>query len=146
MTDAVALCVVRVGGDDGEHRLWHYIYVCSIGSRLIIENRLMELRRLCCFRGCSQHHIQQISYKKITKLKPSGNEVYCTHSIILLVKNMLYSKLHCQKGSNSKIYTYKIRCEAAKHIDRANHHTPLQLGHRFRTNREKLAACQGPLP
>ena len=29
---------MRVGGDDGELRPWHYAYVYSIGSRLIIPN------------------------------------------------------------------------------------------------------------
>ena len=28
---------MRVGGDDGEHRPWHYIYVYSIESRLIMR-------------------------------------------------------------------------------------------------------------
>jgi hypothetical protein len=32
--------------------------------------------------------------------KLSGNEVYCTNSPLLLVKNMLRSELHCQKGLN----------------------------------------------
>ena len=31
--------VVRVGGDDGELRPWHYIYVYSIESRLIMRVR-----------------------------------------------------------------------------------------------------------
>ena len=31
--------VVRVGGDDGELRPWHYIYVYSIESRLIVRVR-----------------------------------------------------------------------------------------------------------
>jgi len=29
----------RVDGDDGERRPWHYIYVCSIESRLIMRVR-----------------------------------------------------------------------------------------------------------
>ena len=29
---------MREGGDDGELRLWHYIYVCSIDSRLTKGN------------------------------------------------------------------------------------------------------------
>ena len=33
------LWVVRVGGDDGELRPWHYIYVYSIESRLIMRVR-----------------------------------------------------------------------------------------------------------
>ena len=37
-------------------------------------------------------------YKKIIKLKLSGNEVYYANCLILLAKNMLCSKLHCQKG------------------------------------------------
>ena len=37
-------------------------------------------------------------YEKMIKLKLSGIEVYCTNSVmLLLVKNMLCSKLHCQK-------------------------------------------------
>jgi hypothetical protein len=35
--------------------------------------------------------------EKAFKLKLSGNEVDYTNSLILLVKNMLCSKLHCQK-------------------------------------------------
>jgi len=38
----------------------------------------------------------------------SGNEVYYTNSLILLVKNMLFSKLHCQKGFNLNPFSYKI--------------------------------------
>ena len=38
-----------------------------------------------------------IIYEKVIKLKLSGNEVYYTKSLILLVTNMLCSKLHCQK-------------------------------------------------
>ena len=29
--------IVRTGGDDGELRLWHYIYVCRIESRLMMR-------------------------------------------------------------------------------------------------------------
>ena len=29
--------VVRVGGDDGEHQTWQYIYVYSIESRLMMR-------------------------------------------------------------------------------------------------------------
>ena len=38
----------------------------------------------------------------------SGNEVYYTNSSILLVKNMLCSKLHCQKGFDLILFLYKI--------------------------------------
>ena len=38
----------------------------------------------------------------------SGSEVYFTHSVILLVKNLLCSKLHCQKDFNSILSLYKI--------------------------------------
>ena len=34
------------------------------------------------------------------KLKLSGNEVYYTNYLILLVESMLCSKLHCQQGFN----------------------------------------------
>ena len=38
----------------------------------------------------------------------SGNEVYHTNSLILLVQNMLCSKLHCQKGCNLIRFSYEI--------------------------------------
>ena len=38
----------------------------------------------------------------------SGNDVYNTKSLIFLVKNMLFSKLDCQKGFNLIIFPYKI--------------------------------------
>ena len=38
-----------------------------------------------------------------------GNEVYRTNSLILLVKNMLCNKLHCQKGSNVNLLSCKIK-------------------------------------
>ena len=50
----------------------------------------------------------EILYKKVIKLKLSGNEVYFTNSLILLGKNMLGSKLHCQKGFNLIPFLYKI--------------------------------------
>jgi hypothetical protein len=39
---------------------------------------------------------QKILCEKAFKLKLSGNEAYYTNSLILLVKNMLCSKLHYQ--------------------------------------------------
>ena len=42
------------------------------------------------------------------KLKLSGCEVYYTNSLILPVKIMLCSKLHCQKGFKLKPFFYKI--------------------------------------
>ena len=39
----------------------------------------------------------------------SGDEVYYTNSLISLVKNMLCSRLHCQKGFNLIPFLYKIR-------------------------------------
>ena len=39
--------------------------------------------------------------------KLSGIEVYNTNSSILLVKNMLCSKLHCENGFNLIIFSYK---------------------------------------
>ena len=38
------------------------------------------------------------SNEKRIQLKPSDSEVFYTNSLILLVKNMLRSKLHCQKA------------------------------------------------
>ena len=34
---------MRVGGDDGELRLWHYIYVYSIRGRLIMSNGALHI-------------------------------------------------------------------------------------------------------
>ena len=36
---------MRVGGDDGKLRPWHYIYVYSIESRLSARNLLLGLGR-----------------------------------------------------------------------------------------------------
>ena len=39
----------------------------------------------------------------------SGDEVDFTNTLILLVRNMLCSKLHCQKGFYSILFSYQIR-------------------------------------
>jgi hypothetical protein len=39
-----------------------------------------------------------------------GNEVCYTTSLILPVKNMLRSKLRCQKGSDLILFSYKHAC------------------------------------
>ena len=36
----------------------------------------------------------------LRKKNEAGNELYCTNSLIFLVKNLLYSKPYCQKGFN----------------------------------------------
>ena len=41
-------------------------------------------------------------------LNLSGNEVYYTNSLISRVKNMLFSKLHCQKGFHLIISSCEI--------------------------------------
>ena len=46
--------------------------------------------------------------KRDLNLNLSANEVYYTNSLILLVKNMLCSKLHCQKGFDLNPFSYKI--------------------------------------
>ena len=38
-----------------------------------------------------------IHMKREFNLNVSSNEIYCTNSLILLVRNMLWSELHCQK-------------------------------------------------
>ena len=38
----------------------------------------------------------------------SGNQVYYTNSLLLLVKNMLCSKLYRQKGFNLNPFSYKM--------------------------------------
>ena len=39
----------------------------------------------------------------------SGIEVYYANSLMLLVKNMLCNKRHCQKGFSAILFSYKIR-------------------------------------
>ena len=46
-------------------------------------------------------------------LKLSVNEIYYTIFEILLVKNMLCSKLHYQKGFNLNLFSYKILAPAS---------------------------------
>jgi len=53
-----------------------------------------------------------ISYEKGLKLKRSGNEGYYMNSFILLVKNMLCNKLHCQKVLNRKSFHIRSGCGA----------------------------------
>ena len=45
--------------------------------------------------------------KRELNYRLSGNEGYNANSLILLVKNMLCSKPHCQKGFNVIIFSYK---------------------------------------
>ena len=45
--------------------------------------------------------------KRVSILKTSGNEVYYTNYLILLIKMMLCSKLHCQKFFKLKIFSHK---------------------------------------
>jgi hypothetical protein len=51
--------------------------------------------------------------KRKLDVKLSGNEIYYPDSLILLVKNMLCSKLRCQKGFNSIPFSCKTMCEAS---------------------------------
>ena len=50
-----------------------------------------------------------ILYGKTIELNLSGNEVDYSNYLILLVKNMLCSKHHCQKGVDFIVFSYKIR-------------------------------------
>ena len=50
-----------------------------------------------------------ILHKKIIKFNFFNNKVQYTYYSILLVKNMLCRKLHCQKGSNSIPFSHKIK-------------------------------------
>ena len=47
-------------------------------------------------------------YEKAFRSKLSGNEVYHTNSSILLVKNMLCSRLRYQKGLNRKFFPVSL--------------------------------------
>ena len=55
-----------------------------------------RIRLVCCNIG-EGLSASEDSYEKSFNLKLSGNEVYYTNNFISLVKNMLCSKLHCQK-------------------------------------------------
>ena len=46
--------------------------------------------------------------ERLSISKISGYEVHYTMSLILLVKIMLCSKLHCQKTFKLKVFSYKI--------------------------------------
>jgi len=59
--------------------------------------------------GAPRRWTQETSNEKAFKLKLSGNEVYYTNALLLLIKNMLCSKLHCQKGFELKLFLYKTR-------------------------------------
>ena len=49
-----------------------------------------------------------ILHEKAFKLRLSGHELYNTNPLILLVKNMLCSKLHSQIFFQLKLFSYKI--------------------------------------
>ena len=51
---------------------------------------------------------QNLIRKSFLILKTSGNGVYYTNTLILLIKMMLCSKLHCQKFLRLKSFSYKI--------------------------------------
>ena len=53
-------------------------------------------------------HANEFYLERESNQKLSGNEVYYTNSLILLVENVLCSKLHCQKGLNLILFSYKI--------------------------------------
>jgi len=53
-------------------------------------------------------HTEKVLHEKIIKLNFRGNEVYHTNSLVLLVKDILCSKLHCQKGFYLILFSYKV--------------------------------------
>ena len=57
-------------------------------------SRRRSCRLTTSIRGCQA---AKVSYERRMKLKLSGNEVYHTNSLIILVKIMLCRKRHCQK-------------------------------------------------
>jgi len=58
--------------------------------------------------GDGGHGARATLYEKGFKLQLFGNEVYYTNSLLLLVQNMLCSKLHYQKDFNLKAFSCKI--------------------------------------
>ena len=51
--------------------------------------------------------LAQVSSEKGIRLNLSGNEFYNTNYLVLLVKNMMCRKFHCQKGLNLFIFHMK---------------------------------------
>ena len=75
-----------------------------------------DAKRASCFlpQGCTSAQLSRTGAwntrsctKRLSISKFSGNEVYYA-ILILLVKNMLCSKLHCQKTFISKVFSYNI--------------------------------------
>ena len=57
-------------------------------------------------KGLSRY--QDILRGKSFHSKLSGNEGYCTNASLVLIKIMMCSKFHCQKGFNSIAFSYDI--------------------------------------
>ena len=68
--------------------------------------------------------------KRDLNLNLYGNEIYYTNYLILLVKNMLCSKILCQKGFNSILFSYKIRTVDVVHEARG----AVRLGAQYEKN------------
>ena len=68
------------------------IYICIYEERLWGDPR-------------PRHH-QLLLQDKSFNLKLFGNEGYCTHASLLLIKIMMCSQLHFQKLFNLKLFSY----------------------------------------
>ena len=79
--------------------------------------------------------MSRIVYEKIITLNLSGNEVYYTDSLMLSVKNIVCSKLHCQKGINPILCSYATNRVPVPHTPPHRAATPLY--NPFRSHKER---------
>ena len=91
---------------------------CSTAARPTCKSKQVPANvtlcgEMCLSRPCPLLHRcapdLQISYEKAFKSKLSGNEVYYTNPLTLLVNNMLSSQLHLNKVFNLKAFSCKFR-------------------------------------
>jgi len=56
----------------------------------------------------TRHSRPQVLYEKRIRLKPLWQRILLHEILILLVMNILCNKLHCQKGLNLILFSYKL--------------------------------------
>ena len=83
----------------------------------------------------------RISKEKSLNLRRSGNEVYCTNAVLLLMKIMLCSKLRCQKVLDRIFFPIRSACGAGTALGQDR----LILANRPRAGAAHLTAPPSPL-
>ena len=99
------------------YRYWQRLFVGWVDRRVRVELALAG-------RGAHQAHSHQGRHRRVRdqilqeqsfNFKLSGNKVYCTNAVLLLIKVMLCSKLHRQNFLSSNCFLIKFApCEAPK--------------------------------